>query len=219
MIKKWKTYFSLHLSNATATSRKLTPRQLEIKVNCRSGGLFTDVWDIWDEQTLFLYDVLFLTKMVPDFDRACLVLSDERSSRIGKYSSLQTSNCIAKQSNLRSVFSLLQLSITYAAMRSWLPIWLVTCTWALFRVQTWYWIPRILAHPPILAQCKVHCPWAPFREGTVYHLFDGAPLWDNARCLLRAHSFPSVITSDDHIDRTGLVSSHVPRDQYPRLGS
>ena len=28
--------------------------------------------------------------------------------------------------------------------------------------------PRISAHPPILAQCKVHCPWALFREGTVY---------------------------------------------------
>ena len=29
-------------------------------------------------------------------------------------------------------------------------------------------IPRISAHPPILAQCKVHRPWALFREGTVY---------------------------------------------------
>ena len=28
-------------------------------------------------------------------------------------------------------------------------------------------IPRISAHPPILAQCKVHPPWALFREGTV----------------------------------------------------
>ena len=28
-------------------------------------------------------------------------------------------------------------------------------------------IPRISAHPPILAQCKVHRPWALFREGTV----------------------------------------------------
>ena len=30
-------------------------------------------------------------------------------------------------------------------------------------------IPRISAHPPILAQCKVHRPWALFREGTVIH--------------------------------------------------
>ena len=29
-------------------------------------------------------------------------------------------------------------------------------------------IRRISAHPPILAQCKVHRPWALFREGTVY---------------------------------------------------
>ena len=29
-------------------------------------------------------------------------------------------------------------------------------------------IPRISVHPPILAQCKVHRPWALFREGTVY---------------------------------------------------
>ena len=29
-------------------------------------------------------------------------------------------------------------------------------------------IPRISAHPPVLAQCKVHRPWALFREGTVY---------------------------------------------------
>ena len=28
-------------------------------------------------------------------------------------------------------------------------------------------IPRISAHPPILAQCKVHRPWALFREGMV----------------------------------------------------
>ena len=29
-------------------------------------------------------------------------------------------------------------------------------------------IPRISAHPPILAQCKVHRPWALFHKGTVY---------------------------------------------------
>ena len=28
-------------------------------------------------------------------------------------------------------------------------------------------IPQISAHPPILAHCKVHRPWALFREGTV----------------------------------------------------
>lgn len=31
-------------------------------------------------------------------------------------------------------------------------------------------IPRISAHPPILAQCKVHRPWALFREGTVHDI-------------------------------------------------
>ena len=30
-------------------------------------------------------------------------------------------------------------------------------------------IPQISAHPPILAQCKVHRPWALFREGMVYY--------------------------------------------------
>ena len=29
-------------------------------------------------------------------------------------------------------------------------------------------IPRVSAHPPILAQCKVHRPWALFHEATVY---------------------------------------------------
>ena len=29
-------------------------------------------------------------------------------------------------------------------------------------------ITRISAHPPILAQCKVHRPWALFCEGTVF---------------------------------------------------
>ena len=28
-------------------------------------------------------------------------------------------------------------------------------------------MPRIWAHPPFLAQCKVHRPWALFHEGTV----------------------------------------------------
>ena len=31
-------------------------------------------------------------------------------------------------------------------------------------------IPRISAHPPILTQCKVHCPWALFHKGTVYDI-------------------------------------------------
>ena len=29
-------------------------------------------------------------------------------------------------------------------------------------------IPQIAAYPPVLAQCKVHRPWALFREGTVH---------------------------------------------------
>ena len=31
-------------------------------------------------------------------------------------------------------------------------------------------IPRISAHAPILAQCKVHPPWALFREGTIFSI-------------------------------------------------
>ena len=37
-------------------------------------------------------------------------------------------------------------------------------------------IPRISAHPPILAQCKVHRSWALFREGTVYARSERAKL-------------------------------------------
>ena len=29
-------------------------------------------------------------------------------------------------------------------------------------------IPQISAHPPVLAQCKVHRPWTLFRERTVF---------------------------------------------------
>ena len=44
-------------------------------------------------------------------------------------------------------------------------VW-VTYLGALSRINV-ILIPQILAHPPILAQCKVHRPWALFREGTV----------------------------------------------------
>ena len=39
-------------------------------------------------------------------------------------------------------------------------------------------IPRISAHPPILAQYKVHRPWALFREGTVYYIVYTKYLYD-----------------------------------------
>ena len=45
-------------------------------------------------------------------------------------------------------------------------------------------IPQILAHPPILAQCKVHHPWALFHESTVLvnKLHNNAVI--NKQCLL-----------------------------------
>ena len=43
----------------------------------------------------------------------------------------------------------------------------VTYMGALSRINA-ILIPRISAHPPILAQSKVHRPWALFREGTVH---------------------------------------------------
>ena len=43
----------------------------------------------------------------------------------------------------------------------------VTYLGALSRINA-ILIPRISAHPPILAQRRVHRPWALFREGTVY---------------------------------------------------
>ena len=42
----------------------------------------------------------------------------------------------------------------------------VTYLGALLRLNAML-VPRISAHPPILTQCKVHRPWALFREGTV----------------------------------------------------
>ena len=45
---------------------------------------------------------------------------------------------------------------------------LVTYLGALSRINAILIVlPRISAHLPILAQCKVHHPWALFREGTV----------------------------------------------------
>ena len=44
----------------------------------------------------------------------------------------------------------------------------VICLGALSHLNT-ILIPQISAHPPILAQCKVHRTWALFREGTVYY--------------------------------------------------
>ena len=46
----------------------------------------------------------------------------------------------------------------------------VTYLGALSRINA-ILIPRISAHPPILPQCKVHRPWALFREGTVLHYY------------------------------------------------
>ena len=43
----------------------------------------------------------------------------------------------------------------------------VTYLGALSRINA-ILIPQISAHPPILAQCKVHRPWALFHEGTVH---------------------------------------------------
>ena len=51
----------------------------------------------------------------------------------------------------------------------------------------------------------------------IIDLSDGAPLWDNARSL-GVHALSSIITPDNHVNRTGLTSSHVSRDQYPWLG-
>ena len=49
----------------------------------------------------------------------------------------------------------------------------VTYLGALSRIKV-ILIPQISAHPPILAQRKVHCLWALFREGTVILLFYSA---------------------------------------------
>ena len=38
-------------------------------------------------------------------------------------------------------------------------------------------IPRISAHPPVLAQSKVHCPWALFCDGTALLFADLAAFY------------------------------------------
>ena len=52
-------------------------------------------------------------------------------------------------------------------------IWIIKAAWAtymgtLLRLNV-ILIPRISAHPQILTQCKVHSPWALFREGMVIY--------------------------------------------------
>ena len=58
-------------------------------------------------------------------------------------------------------------SIVAAATIQIMKLAWVTYLGALSRINA-ILIPRISAHPPILAPCKVHRPWALFREGTVY---------------------------------------------------
>ena len=57
-------------------------------------------------------------------------------------------------------------SIVAAATIQIMNLTWVTFLGALSRINA-ILIPRISAHPPILAQCKVHRPWALFREGMV----------------------------------------------------
>ena len=55
--------------------------------------------------------------------------------------------------------------INIVAAATMILVW-VTYLGALSRINT-ILIPQISAHPPILAQCKMHNPWALFREGMV----------------------------------------------------
>ena len=57
-------------------------------------------------------------------------------------------------------------SIVAAATIQIMKLAWVTYLGALSRINV-ILIPRISAHPPILAQCKVHRPWVLFLEGTV----------------------------------------------------
>ena len=56
-------------------------------------------------------------------------------------------------------------------------------------------IPRISAHPPILVQCKVHRPWALFREGTVL-AHDNNRCTGHYYCVVRARVDPAYIHSN-----------------------
>ena len=50
-----------------------------------------------------------------------------------------------------------------------------TPTFSIF-LRLWILLPRMSAHPPFWAQCKVHRPWALFRETTVLQLVTREPL-------------------------------------------
>ena len=50
-------------------------------------------------------------------------------------------------------------------------------------------IPRTLAHPPILAQCKVHRPWALFCDGTVLGQVDLITY----RAIVENISYPAML--------------------------
>ena len=48
-------------------------------------------------------------------------------------------------------------------------------------------VPQISAHPPILAQCKVHRLWAVFCEGTVLYFIFTTNFWDTKKFPSGAH--------------------------------
>ena len=78
-------------------------------------------------------------------------------------------------------------SIVAAATIQIMKLAWVTYLGALSRANT-ILIPRISAHPPILAQCKVHHPWALFREDAAL----GTVSWDWIRILIWAEDIVLV---------------------------
>ena len=94
-------------------------------------------------------------------------------------------------------------SIVAAATIQIMKIAWVTYLGALSRLNA-ILIPRISAHPPVLAQCKVHRPWALFREGTVIIIINGAMI-NSSR--VQVANFLRTIIIDKEWPRVQIVVS------------
>ena len=67
--------------------------------------------------------------------------------------------------NIQGPIALLKSIVAAANIRIMEIVW-VTYLGVLLHLNATL-TPQISAHPPVLDQCKVHCPWALFCEGTV----------------------------------------------------
>ena len=67
-------------------------------------------------------------------------------------------------------------------------------------------MPRISAHPPILAQCKVHCLWALFCSKIYYDVCTKSP---NFQYYLYLHGQDSWSVAKNTIHLEALIDDHI----------